>query len=860
MTQLPYFVSEYESDLFFGRYSDPGNSEETTWEHVFERVSHAVAFDTKGPVAFKRHLAEKFYNMMSTATAIPSSPQLWNYGADRRFPRNGSSCFTGRMGDTLKDFHQADSDAEDVYVASGGFGLLLDEVRPRGCKIKHCSEGAMGSMCIGGPARRIEGTTGYITGSGRARGALMLQQSIWHPDAVEFILAKRPTCRGWLDDWPTNARGAIRGSDKIDQSYSNSVINLYSTEFVKRKEWPTEDEVNLMGQSFGLSETHLYLGISYLKEVGVLQEVKGRLVPHVIDWVMGGDARPANRDWDLPMQNCNMSIRLSDEFMAAVENNQPWVFAFFDESPPKEDEVSWTKTDANGNLEEIVDGSWFELSEDGTHLEHFEGYDDDLPGTYRYGVALTTWEGIRANMSPNKNQWRDTDYARFYREVLVPCTQKYTGRIMARQVWNLINENAWNHADPGVVFSSTYERFQPVDTEVYGPRLSNPCSEYVNSAGGSCNLISVNLRRAVEQVPYRYMTELSESSHVWVTEGLGTEKDWMILRDTSAMQAYLDEVHRAATDAMEYIAYALEYNEAPVEYIHRLTSQHFRTVGVGVMGLAEALMYFHIEYGSRAAECFAAATMSEVALACWEKSFELAMVDGWMKPKGWSGDRMAAIFDTRQVNGFDYRCPETQIQRWANLVDRVIEGEYASHTCVTSVAPTGTISMIAKFQMSRSASNGVYRHREVTSGIEPPFFWGVARQDSSGNDTNFHDLYNTPEHNDRPWMKTAMDVTSDGHVLMQAAVTAFCCMSVSKTINLVEEATIDDVANGYMLAWRKGVPGTSLYRDNCKPMQVLTALECPSGECTVDLSGLGQGVQAPHEPFFTDDTTGEIPF
>ncbi len=861
LSRLPYFVSDYEKDLFFGRYADPGNDEEKTWEHVFERVSTAVAFDTVGPVSFKRHLAQKFYEMMETATAIPSSPQLWNYGANRRFPRNGSSCFTGRMGDTLKDFHRADSDAEDVYVASGGFGLLLDEVRPRGCKIKHCSEGAMGSMCLGGPARRIEGTTGYITGSGRARGALMLQQSIWHPDVIEFILAKRPTCRGWLDDWPTNAKSMIVLPDGDDEltlyttMCTNLVISLFTTDFVHQKEWPTRDEFIDRGITHGHREDDILFGLNLLMKAKVLKPEGHKLVPQVYDYGTGL-IREANRDWDLPMQNCNMSVRCSDEFMKAVEKDLPWVLAFFDRDPPKEGESSWTKIDVNGQLTEVEDGSWFEVSDDGTEVEHFLGYDGDLPGTYRYGVVLTTWEGLRANMTPNKNQWRDTDYARFYRNVIIPCTEKYTGRIMARQIWDLINENAWNHADPGVVFSGTYERFQPVDSEVYGPRLSNPCSEYVNSAGGSCNLISVNLRRASEQFPWEYMAD-----HEWPESGLETEQHWLDIRDSSYIQAYLDEVHKAASDAMEYISYALEYNEAPVDYIHEMTSKHFRTVGVGIMGLAEALMRFHIRYGSKCAEYFAAATMSEVSLACWEKSFELAMVDGWVKPQGWSTDRMVSIFDARQTNSSKYLGPQTHAIRWSELVNRVLNGSYATHTCVTSVAPTGTISMIAKFQMSRAASNGVYNHREVTSGIEPPFFWGVARQDSSGSDTNFHDIYQTPEHNGKPWMKTAMDVAAEEHVMMQAAVTAFCCMSVSKTINLVESATIDDVKNGYMLAWKTGVPGTSLYRDRCKPMQVLTALECPSGECAVDLSSLNV------EEAEVDDATSyagieitEIPF
>ena len=82
-------------------------------------------------------------------------------------------------------------------------------------------------------------------------------------------------------------------------------------------------------------------------------------------------------------------------------------------------------------------------------------------------------------------------------------------------------------------------------------------------------------------------------------------------------------------------------------------------------------------------------------------------------------------------------------------------------------------------------------------------------------------------------MVTASEVSMEDHIRMQAAVCAFTDMSVSKTVNLPESATVEDVKRGYELAWELGIPGTALYRDRSKPMQVLTALECPSGECVI---------------------------
>lgn len=1285
-----YFVSSYEEKLLETRYKDP-RSTERTWEDIFIRVSDVVG-------------GHDAYKMMEEAIALPSSPQLWNYGAgNRRFSRNGSSCFTGRMGDSLADFRQADADAESIYVASGGFGLLCDTVRPRGCMIKHCAEGSMGSMCAGGPAARIEGTTGYITGSGRSRGALMLQLSAWHPDAVEFILVKRPTSLGFLDDWPANARAQI--ATELQDVGCEAIIDMYASKYVFRKEWPSLQElrVDALRRGGGASSA-----VDHLLSKEVLKDINGRAVPQVMDWGTGA-FREANRDWDLPLQNCNMSIRIPDALFEAADRDKPWTFCWFSPNGLKEGQVPWTKTDAfslDGELEQIEDGTAVAVSCDYTKVERVS-YRECKP--YRYGVVITTWEGLRQNLSPNENQWRDTDYARFYRKIALPALSGLRGRIMAKQVEQLIAENAWNHADPGVVFSDTYERFQPVDSTVYGPRLSNPCmpnfatmltpegikpfeaikvgslvwsgkswtkvtrkwatgtkpvyafrttagvfigtedhrvvsegvkvavsetesidlclggaeglplagheqdvldglvlgdgspysrglriilqveandqsyfssevasllatepsappyrylvqttiesgelpvpperqvpdrffygseltvraflrglysangsvvadrvtlkassfsvidrvqqmlsslgirsyytmnkskevefsngvyrckqsydlnitsdrqrfcdligfiqpykmeklaavctakrrrktpketyeivereylgefevfdftveaeehtvwsggllvsnccvsgttfidtsegriqikdlaqraltgkqqppdgkelphafcwnrergipsvqpildawksgedqevyevlisngvvikatahhpfmlrneeyarvdelkpgdllhgalacenphvvsvslaparedvynitvdvhhnfgasdsaygpsvivknSEYVASAGGSCNLISPNLRWAVEQVDEsQRVAAIAAVTSTLDTRALTSEADWLQLRDSSAFKSYLTSVSASALLAYNYISEALDYNQVPVEYIQRLTSEDYRTVGVGMMGLAEALMYFHVRYGSECAQCFSAATMSEIALTCWENSF-LKAVQGVKKPKGWSKHRMEGIFGRRLAHGGSYLIIENQMKRWQHLIDRVQKGEYATNTAVTSVAPTGTISQIAGWQMSRAASNGHRVVKVVTGSIEPPMGWVVGRHDNNGKTIIEHDLWATREHRGKPWMVTATSLPAEGHIRMQAAVCAFCCMSASKTINLPTSATVDEVKQGYRLAWELGIPGTALYRDGSKPMQVLTALECPSGECSIE--------------------------
>jgi len=135
--------------------------------------------------------------------------------------------------------------------------------------------------------------------------------------------------------------------------------------------------------------------------------------------------------------------------------------------------------------------------------------------------------------------------------------------------------------------------------------------------------------------------------------------------------------------------------------------------------------------------------------------------------------------------------------------------------------------------MTRAASNGVLHYKHVNGSVEPNFAWATGRRDNSGTTEIVHDLWLTQEHRSKPWMITASEVNAAEHADIQAAICAFTCMSASKTINLPAKASIHDVAAGYERAWRLGVPGTTIYRDQSKPMQVLTALECPSGECAV---------------------------
>lgn len=853
----PYFYTEYEETLFRDRYQDPGRREsERTWEDVFTRVSTAVALES--PIGVPEHarpeMRERFNWMMADAVALPSSPQLWNFGSTRHSNRNGSSCFTGAIGDNLESFNKAVQNAERVYVYSGGFGVLLNSGRPQGCKISYAKSAAVGVLGEGGPLSMLESKTGYITNGGRERGALMAQLSAWHPDAVRFILAKKPTSRGFLDDWPVHAR-AMGAPGMV----GNLLIERYASYWshsaaCQQRDWPTREQVDAdLTSLVGMIPVLVSDTIDGMLSRNLLAiDEMGRMVPQVFDPTLGdeGSWRKANRDWDIPLQNCNMSIRVPDALILAAERDDNWCFAWdsvntkdrFSGEPEyaKPGEQPWVKTDIGGDLVEWNDGRIVNVHYGRDNIMVSTEFAEDPSKAPRYTVALTTWAGLIENLKPNPNNFKETAYARWYRDVLLPEVERYgKGVIKARQVLDLIFRSAHGWADPGVVFEDTYETFNPIDSAVYGVRFSNPCSEFVEAANGSCNLISENLRRCLEIVGVGIISEeCQQTFDGWDSTGLTSDDDWLKIREMPSFKQLLTEVEKGAKLAYQYIQFAHEYNIAPVPEIDEYSRHHYRTVGVGIMGLAEVLMAYHVTYGSDCAAHMTAAIMATVYAAAWEESFRFVEDYGQPKPLAWSQERMAFIFSHRVKKAREHKLPLWLVHRLQGLLGRVRLGEYATNTCVTSVAPTGSISQIASMLMTRRQSNGVMRYCHVNSSGEPVFSPVMGVQNNAGRTQIVHDMWDFTEKKD--WHRDANEVSAHGHSLVHAAICDFCCMSASKTINVPEVATVDDVAEGYLTAWRKGIPGTSLYRDNSKPMQVLTRLDCPSGDCKLDFGEAGE--------------------
>ncbi len=373
----------------------------------------------------------------------------------------------------------------------------------------------------------------------------------------------------------------------------------------------------------------------------------------------------------------------------------------------------------------------------------------------------------------------DEDYA-----LVNPVTGKEPNRLRARDVFNLLVEKAWQSGDPGIVFLDRINRDNP--TPQFGPiESTNPCGEQPLLPYEACNLGSINL--AGFHVPGH------EGDADPAEEGI----DWNELEKTVFLAVrFLDNVIDASRFPLEQISEQVRMN---------------RKIGLGVMGWADLLFQLRIPYDSPEA----------IALA--------ERVMGFIEARG----RKASMQLAEERGPFP---------AYAESVYPGLGIPPLRNATITTIAPTGTLSILAG----------------CSSGVEPLFALSFARHVMDGEklvETNPHfaqalgtlgldtpdileRVARTGSVQDMPEIPadlrqvfvTAMDIAPEWHLRMQAAFQRHTDNAVSKTVNLPNSATRDDIRSIYWMAYEEGCKGVTVYRDGCKSTQVLTTGASPKAE------------------------------
>lgn len=392
----------------------------------------------------------------------------------------------------------------------------------------------------------------------------------------------------------------------------------------------------------------------------------------------------------------------------------------------------------------------------------------------------------------------DTDW-------VMSFTRKETGETItktarARDIFNKLCENNWNWAEPGILFWNNIEEYNLLsnnpDFEYAG---TNPCAEEPLPAGGSCLLSSINLSAFVDDCGDFMYDDFYDTIDVGIR--------------------YLNEVLDEGLP------------------LHPLQEQRdsvrdWRQVGLGVMGVADMLIKMHLRYDSDEAIEHCRDISMAMANHAMYISSNLACEKG-PYPK-YTND----VIDTQ----FFRANADT-------LTKNMVENYGLRNSQLLTIAPTGTISTMLG----------------ISGGIEPIFAKSYKRKTESLHETTqYYDVL-TPiyqkyadEHNltvnDKfpDWFVDSSEIDYNKRVAMQAAWQMGIDASISSTVNLPNEATIDDVKNIYMSAWENGLKGITIYRSGCKREGVLviennnnqtnfkTEEEIPRGaimNCSDDLIG-----------------------
>ncbi|WP_042684368.1 adenosylcobalamin-dependent ribonucleoside-diphosphate reductase [Candidatus Nitrosotenuis chungbukensis] len=432
-------------------------------------------------------------------------------------------------------------------------------------------------------------------------------------------------------------------------------------------------------------------------------------------------------------------------------------------------------------------------------------------------ITNKTEAGILENFNVSVGIWED-----FWSAVVDSSDGKYTLRsskdrspireINAHQLIDLIALSAWKSAEPGLIFFDNINKYNVFAKARGMPlRATNPCGEQSLYPYESCNLGSINLANLVKRKADGQF-----------------EFDW---------QRY-EETIRKTTRFLDNV---IDMNHYPVPEIDT-ASKESRRIGLGVMGVADLLYKLRIPYNSKEgyefqsklAEALTYYSMEEsVALARSRSEFDLCSKTEYPEGK-------------IPVAGYYEKPKAEHYYDWDALITN-IQKHGIRNVLTTTVAPTGTLSMIADCTNGMEPTFALVFEKRVTVGrffYTNKIFEQVLRENGLYSDEllakiadNYGSVRGLPEIPE--WIQnifvTAMDIHWSDHLMAQATWQEWIGNAISKTINMPSDVSAEDVKAAYLLAHELGLKGITVYRDGSRHTQVLH-MTSENAEKTFDVS------------------------
>ena len=352
-------------------------------------------------------------------------------------------------------------------------------------------------------------------------------------------------------------------------------------------------------------------------------------------------------------------------------------------------------------------------------------------------------------------------------DLIDPHSGKPVKKLNARDVFELIIKQAHKNGEPGIIFIDRMNKDNPTPN-IGQIESTNPCGEQPLLPYESCNLSSINLAK------------------ILVEKNGKNEVDW-------------DKLAKTTHAAVHFLDNVIDMNRYPVKRIEQMTKAN-RKIGLGVMGFADMLIGLGIPYNSDEAVGLAEKLMKFILEEAQKASVELA----------------------KKRSAF------------SNFKDSIYScGAAIRNATLTTIAPTGTLSIIASCSSGIEPIFSICYYRKVLDGAKlmevNPYFEKIAKErgfyskelmENISSRSSIQDMEEIPS-DVRKVFVTAHDITPIWHIKMQAAFQKFTHNAVSKTVNFAYEATPEDVKEVYMLAYKSGCKGVTIYRDRSRQEQVL---------------------------------------
>ena len=832
--ELPAKVSDNAVEVLNRRYliknlaGEPVEDHLTMFQRVADNLAQAEGLQPPKQKSKRESTKKAFYEVMASLRFLPNSPTLMNAGRELQ---QLSACFVLPVEDSLDSIFNAVKETAIIHKSGGGTGFAFSRLRPQGDHVGSTGGVASGPVSF---ISSFDNTTDVVKQGGTRRGANMGVLHVTHPDILKFVNAKNS------GNALTNFNISVAATDQFMEQAAKGQGRQNLRNPRNGQQTGDLDSAELLDQISQAAWENGDPGLIFIDRVNegnpnpALGEIEGTNPCITGDaWTMTSSGpkqirdlchHPVNLEWNgnsLPQSPKGFFLSGVKEVLALVTEEGHLLRLTRNHPVLKADVRQWTPA---GDLKP---GDRIELSSP-----------RNLPDPPRWrgpGEAAEA-ETVAGNFQPwaqhkqipgvcernNSEFWKEylkrtfQEHARPEPDgaVSLPFQHIEDRRILQRVLLRLavqsesrngslyvsqeeiewlnwaLDERDEKPEHQGAPLTAAVKSLEPqeqpesvFDVQVPGANVFEANGVTVHNCGEqpllpyeSCNLGSINLAKMTRH-----------------TTPEGAEIDWDLLSET-------------VKTAVRMLDNVITMNRYPIPNIEQMTKKT-RRIGLGVMGLADLLIQLAIPYGTEAA------AETEEALLSFIRS------ESYRASAGLAGEK--GPYPAWETSLYCQEQPEQPLR----------------NTAPTTIAPTGTISIIAG----------------VSSGIEPIFAPGYVRTVMDGTRLpevhpyieavarrlGFHqeELISriaregrVPDEDGIPtWVaelfQPAQDIPWRDHIKMQAAAQKHCDNAVSKTINMPQEAAPEDVKEAYLTAYRSGCKGITVYRDRSRESQVLQAGE-----------------------------------